>query len=45
MKFFRYSKNNESVHIGPKWFRISVFIQEKLIRIKAGKKTIHLGKW
>lgn len=45
MKFFYYSKNNETIYFGPKFFRVAIFIDKKLIRIKIGNKKYHIGNW
>lgn len=45
MKFFYRNKNTGAIHLGPKFFRISIFVDEKLIRIKISNKKYYLGNW
>lgn len=44
LKPIRYSKNNNTLHIGSRNNKLTIFFWEKSARLEIGKHTFHFGK-
>lgn len=45
LKIIRYGKNNNALHIGGLYNKLSIFFNEKCARLQLGNKSFHFGNW